>query len=754
MATSPTYRPYQPPTTGSRFGYSNESDPRKLAANQRSVVQSTGDNLMSGDEQLANQYADQASGVEQYLDPIESNLAAGNGGYNQTEANQIQLSPGDKSQIQLSQGDKSQIEYSPQDVQDIVNKAGISAGQQTAASVNAAERAAAASGGSPAALATYRARAAQTGAANAADAETNARVAAKNAQSGAAATAAGLQTQGASTAQQLQSAGGQAVGNARIGQQTQGLGYYGGLQQEKNANALNEQGLQQGAFGTTTTGTGQAAGIGLEASKQPTTTDKVIGGIAGAASAFLADGDGYLDPDGEDAVVGENGMEAVINNAPAAVQRGASDPVRSNTRYMDNGDYGGETSMPASPWMTQAPTLPPAAGQQPGSTNGDYGGETNTPASPGPGGIAKKPNFLQTYLAKARQGAANPAGGGQKQEWTRATPYQQLGTAIGTGLGKVASTFADGQASGSSDQANEPDFLHSYLSTQEQDAPPPPRDDDEQQQTQPYQQLGKAIGSVASALADGQSGGGIGNYLADGDDGVVQTPDDYHRQADAALARERNNEGPGKGGAQYSDHDTYTSLANMAAPAVPPPPSPSVLNSRKVWPVDMTPLTTGDYYGESNASHAMTRGDYTPSGQYKSANRVADWMVRNGKENNFAKGSTQMEDAAGRAPTPEMAGYYARQAMVERAKQQQYAEAARKLRGAATNQLNRSTPQSPKADGRPPNGIQVGRAQVFTQPTAVRLNPSDSVVPLSYRAKAKVRPSAALPAMSGAQSAA
>lgn len=59
---------------------------------------------------------------------------------------------------------------------------------------------------------------------------------------------------------------------------------------------------------------------------------------------------------------------------------------------------------------------------------------------------------------------------------------------------------------------------------------------------------------------------------------------------------------------------------------------------------------------------------------------------------------------------------------------------------------------SMQADGR--NGMQVGRAQIFNKPTAVRLAKTDSVVPLSYRAKAKVRPSAALPAMMGASRAA
>lgn len=512
-----SYRAYQAPTVAPGVAYTNQSDPRKLAAAQRMQVQSEGDQLMSRDEQLANQYADQASGLEGYLDPIQSNLAAGNGGYNQDEANQIQLNQGDKSQIQLSPedkariqlsaGDKSQIEYSPQDVQNIVNKAGISAGQQTAASVGAAERAAAAGGGSPAALATYRARAAQTGGVQAGDAMTNARVAAKNAQSDAAAraaglqsqgasTAAGLQTQGASTAQQLQSAGGQAVGNARLGQQNEALGYYGNLQGQKNSNALSEQGLQQGAYGTQTSGTNAAADTALKASQTPSTADKIIGGIAGAAKSFLADGDmGYLDPDGQDAVVGENGMEAVIDNAPEAVMAAASNPVRSETQYMADGDG------------FHIDSLDP--------TYINEGAEKNP--------NVKQPNFLQSYLDKARQQPQPQKS--DDQQWNKTTPYQQAGEAVGAG-----------------------------------------------------------IGMLASHLADGESGGGIGNYLADGE--MPSTDQGVSMQADGG------------------------------------------------------------------------------------------------------------------------------------------------------------------------NGIQVGRAQVFTKPTAIRLSPTESVIPLGYRAKAKVRPSAALPAMMGASRAA
>ncbi len=444
MATA-SYRPqpYAAPTAPAAFGFDNTKDPRKLAASQRQVVQSGADRLQSMDEQLANQYAQGASGIEDYLAPIESQLAAGQGGYSPDEAqqiqlsgqdkSQIQLSPEDKARIQLSQGDKSQIEYSNQDINDIVNKAGITAGQRTAADVNAAERAAAASGGNPLALATYRARATQQAGTSGADAMTNARVAAKGAQSDAAAraaglqsqgasTAAGLQTQGASTAQQLQSAGGQAVGNARIGQQNQGLGYESGLQQQKNSNALAEQGLSQGAFQTGVSGTNAAADTALKASQTPSTSDKIIGGITGALS-HLADGiPNYMD-DGQDAVVGENGMEAVIENTPKAVMDGAADPVRADTQYMDDGDGGGFESSDDSQGSD-----PDAISEI--DPNQQYGTAISA---------QKAPNFLQSYLSKMKQNQRQPAQSGQ-QQWNPTTPYQQIGAAVG----KIAGMLEDG----------------------------------------------------------------------------------------------------------------------------------------------------------------------------------------------------------------------------------------------------------------------------------------------------------------------
>jgi hypothetical protein len=286
---SALYSPYYNPTyTGSTVPYTSQTDPRKLAENQRAVVQSTGDQFIGTDQQLANEYAAQQGGTQSYLNPIQQANASGQGGYTADEASQIELTPGQQ--------------------QDIVSSAGNSAGVGTAAGVGAAERAYAATGGNPAAEATFRARAAQQQGAQAGAAETGARVA----------------------AQQAGSAGAQAVGNAKLNQENQALGYFGNLQAQQGSQAQNEQGLAQGAYGTQTGGTGQAAGVGFNASQTPTGWDEAIGTAASAASAFLADGY-YPDDGGQDAIVAEDGPEAIV--------KAASDPVRSDITFMADGKY-------------------------------------------------------------------------------------------------------------------------------------------------------------------------------------------------------------------------------------------------------------------------------------------------------------------------------------------------------------------------------------------------------------------------------
>lgn len=363
MASAPSslYRAYQPTSTPSNgVSYQNTTDPTKAAQNQRQYVASQGDQLQTQDQDLANQFYQQQSGTQQFINPIEQQQASGQGGYSPDQVSQIELTPGQQ--------------------QNIVTNAGISAGQSNAAAVGGAERAAAASGGNPLALATYRARAAQTEGVNAGNAETAARVA----------------------AQQAGSAGAQAVGNATLAQQNQGLSYLGNLQAQQGSEGQGEQGLQQGAYGTETGGTGQAVGQQIGASQLPTTTDKIIGGLSGAVSQ-LADGD--PGDGGQDAVVGENGIEAVIENAPKAVQRAASDPIRNHTTFMDDGTAASGDPDAIMPF------------------------DANQAIAAAPSAQTSQPNFLARYLNQQKQQQNAPA---QPQQWNTATPYQQGGGIVGS----------------------------------------------------------------------------------------------------------------------------------------------------------------------------------------------------------------------------------------------------------------------------------------------------------------------------------
>lgn len=369
-------QPYAPPTAPGTTpaGYTSTTDPRQLAENQRQLIASQGNQYQQQDQQLANQYLTNAGGTQAYLNPIENTLATGGGGYNPAET--------------------SAIELSPQDKQNIITGAGISAGGATASGVGAAERAAAASGGNPAALATYRARAAQTEGAQAGDAMTQARIAAK----------------------QQEAAGATNVGQARLAQQGQGLQYFGGLQGQQTQTGLEEQGLGQGAYGTETSGTNAAADTGLKASQTPSTFDKIIGGVAGAASA-LADGkpggvSDYLS-DGIDAVVAEDGPEMII-------EKGSVHPQR----MMDDGGpalpgpYASQDSM-------QGMSLPPQ------------------------GFMSQAGNALKGYLANSQRAAVAP-GAGQARPWSPVDTYSEAGKAVGSGIKNLAAAgfLADGMYGG------------------------------------------------------------------------------------------------------------------------------------------------------------------------------------------------------------------------------------------------------------------------------------------------------------------
>lgn len=311
----------------------SSTDPKKIAQQNRQWGLSTGQGLMdqagadatgaaqkSGDTNSQIQGLLDPSGTMSKLDQWMNPLASGQGGYNADELSQIRMSP--------------------EQQQDMVTSAGISAGLRNSAAVGAAQRASAASGGNPLALATYRARAAQQGAAEAGDAMTNARVGASNAAAGRA----------------------QTIGNTRLGQQNTGLGYYSGVQNQgtnylsglqqqqtgQQESALNRQ-LQ--SYGTATGAANSAGSLAESASQNPSIFDKVMGGVAGAvggAGGLLSKlEDGAVMPGNRPAVVGENGPEKIVS-------------LRRD--YMDDGGIAAAPSLyralPAPPAAPVAPTAP------------------------------------------------------------------------------------------------------------------------------------------------------------------------------------------------------------------------------------------------------------------------------------------------------------------------------------------------------------------------------------------------------------
>lgn len=350
-----------PVTSPGSFDYNNTTDPRKLGKQQRAAIQTTGNTLLQQNQGLANQNEGQRSQTSDYLNQIENPIAQGKGGYNTNEV--------------------SQIELSPQDKQNIITGAGISAGAGTAAATGAAERAANAAGGNPLALGAYRARAADTQGALAGNAMTQARV--------------GAQEAGAQEAAN--------VGQTRLGQQDQALGYYTGQNQQANQNAQNAYNRQQQTYGTQTTGTNQAANIGLQASQTPTGFDKTIGAIGGALSAL---DDGAVVPGGAPAVVGEGGPERVVDlqaTSDYLDDGGFGDPVEEDTPHLGGLMTGPQPAAAAVPWW-----------QKLAQSGGDV-----------------EKQSMRSPIEGAAGGAARQQGNSQQQDYN----------SLGKGLGHLAGIF-------------------------------------------------------------------------------------------------------------------------------------------------------------------------------------------------------------------------------------------------------------------------------------------------------------------------
>lgn len=353
MATSPASPNYNTNQVNYLNQDYNSSNPRTIAANQQGM-----------NAQGAQAAQQNATATQSYLNPLEQNLANGGGGYT---ADQI-----------------SQIEMTPQQQANMVTQAGISAGTGTAAGVDAAQRATDATGGNPAALAAYRARAAQQEGAQAGNASVAANVGAQEALAG--------ETE--------------KVGQAQQQQQNLGLGLQNQYQQEQNQDVQGSQNRAQ-----------QGVQSGLNASQTPSTFDQVMGGISGALS-FLNDG-GLT----RNAVVAEGGPEAVVKIP-------SSQPTPMRQSYMDDGMPQMNGYTPPSDSMSSSteamPTMP-----MDGNT-GQSGQKASTPwyqrlkaaVGPGAGGA---PSSVNT----------NPS---------RTPPSMQGAMSLGQGIGKVASSFmADGE---------------------------------------------------------------------------------------------------------------------------------------------------------------------------------------------------------------------------------------------------------------------------------------------------------------------
>jgi hypothetical protein len=721
VATSPyqpsalPYNPINYPTATNPIGFNNSTDPRVATANQRQLIAGQGDALQANDQALAQQYQAQAGGVQNYLQPIENTLATGGGGYTADQA--------------------SQIELSPQQKQDIATNAGISAGVGNAAAVGGAERAAAATGGNPAAMATYRARAAQSQAANAGQASTGAQVA----------------------AQQAGSAGAQAVGQAQQAQQGQALGYYGNLQAQQNQAGQTEQALGQSAFGTEagagTTATGQV----LQASQTPSTSDKIIGGIGGALGA-LADGKSpYLNDDGMDAVLGENGPEAIVN--------AASDPVRSDARFMDQGGV-----VPGTDPNTGLPAIP--IGQTP-----------MPPAS----SVPSPPTWLQRYMANAKQNQQKPATPGQQQpqqQWNKTTPYSQLGAGIGgalrnsfqkppaapptnamapsappasaptpvsapsdsyTDVGAMETPMADGGMSRYMDDggfgagSGDSGILNNYLQDSQRDELAPAQPTSSGQQPQQGQQnsgsgIGKDIGEAAGLammfLEDGKP------HMAEGG---------MHAGFHWSAPRPHQPHVP-EGGYQPLGYRAKPMLAD-GRQALNGPPTPTQTEAWKSPDIKKDIAADSSYMADRGREEQWSRARGNPGGwaDYDHSN-MQDMAQTIHDKNASANALPQKQPMAG----PGKSSPYAHPYPMKADGHFPYLDNGQAGQDTGMYPMSGDPNETPMQARSSMTGNN-GRPQIITKPTMVHLKKSEMVVPLSYRPKAKVRPSAALPALTRAR---
>jgi hypothetical protein len=386
----PSY--WYPSTPATYPGYTRSTNPRQIATSQGQNVSSQGNQLMQQEANYLNEYTgagtpNNVTSTADYLNTLENPLAEGKGGYTPQEQAQIQMTP--------------------QQQQDIVNAAGASAGANTEAAVQAAQRAANAAGGNPMAMAAYRQRMGMQAGSEAANAETAARVGASNA-----------------AAEREEN-----IGQTRIGQQNQGLNYYQGQNAQAQQTANQANALMPSIYATETGGTGQASQLGLMASQTPSTLDKLIGAGAGALSSlgsFLDEGD--VSTGQKEAVIGEHGPEKVID---LKKDNGGRYSYLDDGGYGDMGNYDAPSDAPAPPSTTTPSTANPSA--------------TGT----------STPQIARPWWQRLGQGMKSntqPPGSPQQrfsmtssmnQPWSPVTPYSQVGSAVGNVLGGLLNKYLD-----------------------------------------------------------------------------------------------------------------------------------------------------------------------------------------------------------------------------------------------------------------------------------------------------------------------
>lgn len=313
-----------------------------VADQQKQQIQDTGNKLMDEAGGRAAEAGQQATDAgtrraesADYLGNITHPMAEGKGGYSADEASAIQDKSGlavlgDKAaSIGPSQDYLNSQQMTPQQQQDLITKAGISAGAGASAAKEAIQRQAGASGGNPLALAAFRARLDRQSAGEQGDAMTNARIAASNA---AATRAAGAEQQresglASSTAAGLNvsnagSTRAQTVGDTRLAQQTQGLNAEQTQNSQANADeqaALSRQqtsdAQKAGVYGVQSGNTNQAVGLGNQAVGLGTEAVNAGTGAVNSGTGAVNAGTGAVNAGTNAAEAGTQAVNAGTNAA-------------------------------------------------------------------------------------------------------------------------------------------------------------------------------------------------------------------------------------------------------------------------------------------------------------------------------------------------------------------------------------------------------------------------------------------------------